>query len=334
MKWLCLVPAIACLLSGCAQQQTTVVDGATVAVFYGTDRDRRDVADPARFYGLSRGELEYGRATVANPGEGQKTLLTAVDPLAPEDFLPALDRALARAGKPEILLFVHGYLRSFNQVSTQLAEIVHSTGFTGVPVIWSWPSARNPAAYLVDETNMLWSQPHFYRFLTDLMSRSSVRRIHLVGHSMGGRALAELTTQYLIPRKVDLSRLGEFVLLAPDIDRDIFLRDLAPELVAAGLQVSLYTTANDKAMATARAVRSFPRAGDSSDGPVIFPGVETIDVTAANRSILGHSYFEESEMVREDLARLIYQGQSAADRAGLERVETAAGDYWRLPVSR
>ena len=136
----------------------------------------------------------------------------------------------------------------------------------------------------------------------------------------------------LIPSGLDLSVVGEFVLLAPDIDQDIFRREFAPGLVDAGLRISLYTSANDKAMASARAVHGYRRVGDSGAGPVLVPGMESIDVTSANRSFLGHSYFGESRAVARDLGILINQGWSAAQRPGLIRVNGRAGDSWQLSV--
>ena len=111
-------------------------------------------------------------------------------------------------------------------------------------------------------------------------------------------------------------------------------RDLAPSLVAAGLDTTLYTSANDKALASARTLRGYPRAGDSSTGPVIIDGIETIDVTAANKSILGHSYFEESQMVSRDLAILLNQRKAAAERPNLIQAHVPDGPYWRLTTEQ
>ena len=238
------------------------------------------------------------------------------------------------ADSPVLLVFIHGYNRSFKQISTLISKWVVSTRFRGVPVIWSWPSSHNPAGYLEDETNMRWSQPHFAQFLHGLTERSGAETIHLVGHSLGARALTNVMLQELIPTGVDRSKIGEYVLLAPDIDAEIFKRDLAPSLVAAGLNTTLYTSANDKAMASARTLRGYPRAGDSSTEPVVIDGMETIDVTDANKSILGHSYFEESQLVSQDLAILLNERKPAAQRPNLVQAQTPVGTYWRLTIEK
>ena len=333
-----LIFASVLLLSACTSteqlEQEAGVLAAPVAVYYGTDRSRRNEKKPSQFYGFGRGQFEYGVASVVGAPNTAKTTVTAVVSLPREIFLGQLRAAVADTPEYSALVFVHGFNRSFNQVAKQLAEFVDETGFQGVVLMWSWPSARNPAGYLVDETNMNWAQPHFSRFLQDVIGESGAKTVHLIGHSMGGKGLTEVLLQDLLPADVDHTRIGEYILLAPDIDSAIFKRDLAPALVAANLRVTLYTSANDKALATSRAMHGYPRAGDSSGGPPLIEGVETIDVTAANKSALGHSYFEESERVTEDLARLLNDRKRAAQREKLLYVEEEEGAYWLLSVDR
>jgi esterase/lipase superfamily enzyme len=310
---------------------TSMPSGKRVTqLFYGTDRNRGDPAKPSRFYGLKRGVVEYGIAQLLIQQSGGNATLEAVNPLAEENFLAQLRGAVRAAPQSSAMVFVHGYNRSYHQVVKQVAEFTEATQFGGVAIIWSWPSSRNPAGYLEDEANIRWSEPHLAAFLTDVISESGAQIIHLVGHSMGARGLTDVVLRYLLPGGIELGKIGEYVLLAPDIDAQIFKRDLGPQLVAAGLQTTLYTSANDKAMASAYSLRSYPRAGDSSYGPVIVAGMETIDATYANKSILGHSYFERSEAVGDDLAALLNDRRSAADRDNLEYVEEAGGGYWRL----
>ena len=304
-----------------------------VTVYYGTNRNRREGQAPRRMFGEQRGNFEVGLARVTGTGDAEKTRLAAVDRIPPEQFHGRLAAAVAAAPEPSILVFVHGFLRSFDQVGRLVAEFAVDTGYQGVPVMWSWPSTSNPARYTVDETNVMWAQADFARFLRGIIEESGAETVHLVAHSLGGRALSAVVLRRLLPAGVNLAPVGEFVLLAPDIDRDIFVRDIGPPLVAAGLDVTLYTSANDKAMAAALAVHGHYRAGDSTGGPVVLPGIETIDVTSANRSILGHSYFEESDAVARDLAALLNDRLTAAQRDELVPVGDGASRYWRLSLT-
>jgi len=309
-----------------------VAVGELTAVYFGTDRNRRDVSNPEKFYGEKRGVYEHGIALVSGAQREAKTQLTSVEPLQGEDFLQQLQLAVQQAPEPTVLIFVHGYLRSFRKASKLVAEFSVNTNFQGVPVLWSWPSTSNPAGYTIDETNEKWSRTHFARFIRDIVEESGAQTVHLVGHSLGARSLSRVFMYDIRVRELDLESIGEVVLLAPDIDRDIFRRDIAPALAAADLSVTLYTSANDNALATAQTVHGNPRAGDSSQGALVVPGVETIDVTSANHSVLGHSYFRHSEMVSEDISRLLHSRDSADQRENLIMVPGRDGTYWSLEV--
>jgi hypothetical protein len=63
---------------------------------------------------------------------------------------------------------------------------------------------------------------------------------------------------------------------------------------------------------------------------VIVPGIETIDASAVDTSVLGHSYVGDSVAVLNDLAHLFSGHQQAIQRAGLEEIVVAQGRYWQL----
>ena len=334
-RWRLAGCALAVLLSACAgpaPTTDTAEPSAETTLFYGTNRNRRDDSRPKKFYGEQRGALEYGVAEFSV--EKDMARLQTVTPLPRESFLQALHYELANVESPEILVFVHGYLRSFAQSARVVAQFSQDTGFRGVPMVWSWPSTSNPTRYTVDETSAKWARADFAIFLRDIIQQSGAQTVHLVGHSLGGRSLVNTVLYKLLPAGIELDKVGQFVLLAPDIDRDIFARDLAPRLRQARLNTTLYTANNDLAMHTAYRVHGHRRAGDSSEGPLLVPGIQTIDVTAANRSVLGHSYFEESEQVSRDLAQLLNSGVPAERRIQLEPVQQGEMQYWRLTVDK
>lgn len=319
-------------LAACAGRPTHGPDETPgpLRMFYGTDRSQRDVSDPRKHYGNTRGQLEYGIAEAVHPERSDSGRLSAVQPLPRERFLASLRSAVQASKQPTVVVYVHGFSRSFAEAGERLAEFNRVSGFAGVPVIWSWPSSNSPTGYLQDETNVRWSEPDFARFVRDVLHHSGAETVHLVGHSLGGRALVEMMLHRLVPAGEDLARVGEFVLLAPDIDAAIFRRDHAPALVQAGLRVTLYTADNDRAMQSAFTIRNYPRAGDSRYGPLTVDGIDTIDVSAANRSVLGHAYFEKNDVVAHEIAALLNTRVRAAARPGLTRVDTPTGTYWRL----
>lgn len=338
LKTVAMVAVVHLGPSGCATQQQEPAaqpEPAPVTVFYGTNRNRLESGKPSRYYGERRGNLEYGTALVSGSAREEKTRLLGVSAQSREQFFEGLRFAVQEARQPTVLVFVHGYMRSFGEVSRQVAEFSTNTGFNGPVVMWTWPSTNNAARYVVDETNIRWAQPDFAEFLKSIIRESGAASIHLVGHSLGGRGLIDVLLQDLLSCGMTITQIGEVVLLAPDVDKDVFVGRAGPALVSAGLSVTLYAAANDRAMASAKAIHGYARAGDSKDGPAVVPGITTIDVTSTNSSVLGHSYFNKSGGVIADLAALLNEREPADRRKNLEERETPEGaNYWHLTKTK
>jgi hypothetical protein len=81
-----------------------------------------------------------------------------------------------------------------------------------------------------------------------------------------------------------------------------------------------------------------PRAGDVPEGgPIVLPGVDTIDVTAVSTDSFGlnHSGYAENNALLNDLQLLIQTGERPPEKRVplLEKIGTSLGDYWRYPVT-
>lgn len=147
---------------------------------------------------------------------------------------------------------------------------------------------------------------------------------------MGNRALTHAIASLLTDMPTLRNRLKEVILTAPDIDADVFKRDIAPALTATGRSVTLYASSEDLALVASKKVHGYPRAGDSGQGLVVVAGIETIDATGTDTSLLGHSYFAETRSVLSDMFYLIRNGQRADQRFGLRGIDTQAGRYWEF----
>lgn len=147
---------------------------------------------------------------------------------------------------------------------------------------------------------------------------------------MGNRALTRALVSLLNDKPALRTRLKEVILTAPDIDADVFKRDIAPALTATGRPVTLYASSTDLALAASKKVHGYPRAGDSGQGLVVVSGIETIDATLTDTSLLGHSYFAETKSVLSDMFYLIGNGKRADQRFGLRSVDGEAGRYWEF----
>lgn len=346
----CIVAVLA-LLNGCAASDPAVApDHATVRVFYATDRNQTGSTIPSEMFGANRSDLTYGTCEVSiprdhrmgelespsiwrlefqeDPAKHVVLLRTAI--ASKDEFFADVAARVRQSKASNAFLFVHGYNVTFEDAARRTAQITYDLGFDGAPTFYSWPSRGSTAAYTIDEQNIEWTQANLRRFLEDFFTRSDAQNVYLIAHSMGNRALTRAVASLLADKPTLRSRLRDVILIAPDIDADVFKRDIAPALVAAGRPVTLYASSEDLALVASKKLHGYARAGDSGRGLVIFPGIETVDATRVDTSLLGHSYFAEARSVLADMFYLIRDDKKANQRFGLRTVETQSGQYWEF----
>lgn len=127
--------------------------------------------------------------------------------------------------------------------------------------------------------------PHLEKFLADVARESGAASVHLIAHSMGNRALTSALRELAGDLPRDAPLFHEVVLTAPDIDADVFRRDIVPAIRPTARRLTLYASSNDKALIASKEVHGYPRAGESGEHLVVVDGVETIDVTAVDTSV-------------------------------------------------
>lgn len=325
-------------------------DYAIVKTFFATDRNLTESTKPSEMFGTGRSILTYGTCEVSIPrdhrmgelespsiwrlefqGDPAKHVVLMRSVIASKDkFFADVAARVRESSKSNAFLFIHGYNVTFEDAARRTAQITYDLGFEGAPVFYSWPSQGTTPAYTVDEQNIEWAQANLISFLDDFFTRSDAQNVYLIAHSMGNRALTRAVTSLLTEKPALRNRLKEVILTAPDIDADVFKRDIAPALTATGRPVTLYASSEDLALVASKKVHGYPRAGDSGQGLVVVPGIETIDTTHVDTSLLGHSYFAEARSVISDMFYLIRNDQRAAQRFGLRPVDTQVGRYWEF----
>ena len=326
---------------------------ATMRVFYATDRaaatDFANTPAADRYLG-GRGRMAYGEARVSIPrkhvaGEleapsiwrlefrddpARHVVLLSATPQPRQQFLQSLQARVAASQGRNAFVFVHGYNVSFADAARRTAQLSYDLSFDGAPIFFSWPSQASLSGYTVDEANIEWATSHIKRFLVDVAEHSGADNLYLVGHSMGNRGLTRALVA-LVQERPDLrGRFREIILAAPDIDADVFRNDLAPALVQASRHVTLYASSKDLALRASKEVHGYPRAGDAGGGILVMTGIDTIDASNVDDSILAHSYFVESVPVIRDIADMLRRRLSAAQRTALKLVRTPEGQHWQL----
>lgn len=323
-----------------------------VRIFYGTDRERAPSEFDRDDYGPDRRKspglwlgtcdvsipLSHVTGTIERPllwklefreDPAKHIVLLDVEQRTYDDFYAQLATRIKKSSKLDMLVFVHGYDVNFRDAAIRTAQIARDLKFAGAPVLYSWPSQAELRKYTVDETNAAWTAAHFLNFLRDLRTKSGAERIHIIAHSMGNRPVIE-SLRALASSPGRGAKLRYVLLMAPDIDADTF-KELAADIQRSATQVTLYASSNDRALLASKALHGYPRAGDAGDRILVLPGMETIDVSAADTSFLGHSYYGHRSVL-DDVFYLVRHDLPAKERAGLNPISGPAGIfYWFRP---
>jgi esterase/lipase superfamily enzyme len=223
--------------------------------------------------------------------------------------LKPLDRATfvgdLQAGPDSVLLFVHGYNVKFADAVFKAAQIAYDANFPGSVLVFSWPSAGEVIMYDQDQTNAQAAVPHLAEIFRLLSTEIGRKNVYIVAHSMGNQLLVNALVQTALSNAA--ITVSELVMAAPDVPLNVF-RSEFDRIRSVATNITLYASAADKALLVSMEKSQMPRLGFvGSTGPNIFPGIDTIDVTAVGDDMLGldHSTFSTSRAVIDDLGRLI-----------------------------
>jgi esterase/lipase superfamily enzyme len=251
-------------------------------------------------------------------------ILREVEPLTQERFVGQLRKA---GSERPILVFVHGYNTSFEEAAWRAAQMVYDLReweFDGRAALYSWASRGTLTGYRDDERNVEAAVPHLAAFLELLAAEAGDAPVHLVAHSMGNRALTGALT------RIDGSQTSfeQVLLAAPDMDAEVFNKQVAPRVAQRCDRLTLYASSNDRALQISGYWhRNRPRAGDAAGGISTTDQLESIDASACDTTLLGHSYVADKPSVLIDVATILH-GLAPSERGGwLEQLE---GFVWRL----
>lgn len=269
----CCVLALAVPLAGCAGTMDSVTGSTglfgsaqaaqsrTVQIFVASTRKTNkeggtgETARNARFSiasvsippGHEPGAIE--RPSITPESRSRHFVVLSDRRIEPEGFQQQVASQISgRIGvSRDVLVFVHGFNTSYDEARFRLAQIVADGNFTGVPVLFTWPSRSQLLAYGSDKESATASRDPLEKLLQDLAATPGVGRVHVLAHSMGTWLAMEALRQAGIAGRADLGgHIGEVMLAAPDIDLDVFKAQMAR--VGNGARVSVFAAADDRAL--------------------------------------------------------------------------------------
>jgi esterase/lipase superfamily enzyme len=246
----------------------------------------------------------------------ERTLLASVNPVASNswtiagvqdiaDAKPAVALAKAAEGR-DVLLYVHGFNETFETALTSYARVVAKLEFTGAPVLFTWPSAGSVLDYNYDRESAMWSRDALEETLTALAANPKVGRIHVLAHSMGALALLE-SLRSISDRTSGMlaGRFGAVILANPDVDIDLFKRQMArlPYLAA---KTTVIISNRDRALELSRRLAGgVARVGAADRSALIATGATVVDASEFGSGLINHDLFMSNDEVGGVVRRAI-----------------------------
>ena len=322
-------------------------DFALVKVLYATDRKPTGSERPNEFFGTERADVSYGEVEVSiprihKPGNVEApSLLTftwdenpaihivlmGVNPMDADAFFTEVGRSLGEEGTDEVFLFIHGFNVTFDGAAKRAAQMVYDLNFEGTPMFYSWASRGSAGAYMVDAASVQVSARHLAGFLEDLVARSGGKRLHIVAHSMGNRALTEALEIYALRHPQAADVFDQIIFAAPDVDSELFV--LQTEVFdRLARRMTLYTSDADLALSTSKKLHGNPRAGLVADAPLVGQSFDTIDMSVVGAGLLNHSYFAADASALSDILWLFWRNPPPQSRCGMVGAAGEQGEHW------
>jgi len=246
-----------------------------------------------------------------------------------DDFLGAMREEMEALdeGERSVLVYLHGYNTSFQDAALRAAQIGFDLKVPGATAFYSWPSMAQAKGYGADIARVEASEVQIADFLTAVATRAGASQVHVIAHSMGNRgfarAIARITSHATATSNV---RFGQILLAAPDIDVDLF-NQLAIAYPTISERTTMYVSAKDKALAMSSFLQDSNRAGFTP--PVtLMDGIDTIEVTNIDLTILGHGYFAEAAPVLYDIKELIADNKPPDKRLRVRPEGPDNRRYW------
>ena len=313
--------AISLLVTGCAgapkrvtgiptggfadNSQPTTATATSMTLWFGTDRVPV-ASDRGVSFTTDQTGLMYGRCEVTLPPSPCRGVIELPSWCRPEDgtvpvkeflirksvVMTASDfsRALEQGSRGETFLFVHGFNVSFKNAALTTARMAHDLRLAREPLMYCWASKESVIQYNADENAVQNTRPRFEAFLERVLATGSAEKVHLIAHSMGTRALTE-TLRIMGEKGADLSRVGQVVLLAADMDALYFQEQLYAKICNVGDGFIIYSSSKDLALKASSAVAgSLPRLGQAGEKLTLMDGMTTVDASfCADDCTLCHS---------------------------------------------
>lgn len=347
-----LTVASACAAPVTSSPAPTAVD----TLYYISARDR------AAEDGLPKvaATLEYGLVLTRRPrmddptSDGARIAILDSVLLTRESFIAALQARVPHDAPPQefAVLYTHGYGTSLHNLWEHSALARLRSRGEQPWIVFAWPSIGSgvawprdgeifTAAYRLDSAAAVASRGMYTAALTTVHEAIGGARLLPVAHSLGGQLVGEtLREDAGLRLRLVADPLRALAFVSPDVEVRRFGDTIVPAARPLTQRLLLYASADDRVLFFSERINASMRAGrvrEVADGPVVFNGLESVDITEgqyANSWIVNafgtrHALRRKSAALF-DLVHLVGAQRDASCREALGTAERLASGAWRL----
>lgn len=261
------------------------------------------------------GEVQWPKSVPGDPAKDFVTL--RADIIGQAEAFRELDAAARRAPHRQVLVFVHGYNNKFKDAAFRFAQIMHNSGTTATPILFTWPSRGRLLDYGYDRDSTTFSRDELERFLRALARDPNVGEITIMAHSMGNWLTLEALRQMAIRDGRVLPKIANVVMAAPDVDVDVFQTQIRT-IGTRAPKFTMFVSQDDEALAVSRRLAgNAPRLGAINPDKAPYKAdleadrITVVDLTKIRGTDdIHHMKFAQSPEVVQLLGQRLATGQS------------------------
>jgi esterase/lipase superfamily enzyme len=266
------------------------------------------------------------------------------------------------------VLYVHGYHNTFEDAALTMGELCHFLGREFVCSIFTWPAGGSRGilfGYNVDYESSVFAAEHLRKAIRAISGTAGLERIHLLAHSRGtgvlATALADLSVEaYMLGSNLAPQfKIGNVVLMAPDIDADVapttifkvlsdpelpYGKTPRPGLVvkpSPHFRLTVYASPDDKALATSSwlfgSVARFGRIEARMLSSHVIEQIRKLGLldviqVRGTTDFFGHGYFVSNPRASSDIIAML-RYRLKPNEAGRPLVEIDR-PFWRVRTAK
>lgn len=277
------------------------------------------------------GEIQWPARIPANP-EREFAVLNVQKVASDRQALEWFRRN--RNARRQVIIFVHGFNNTYADAVFRFAQITHDAKINAAPILFTWPSRASVVDYLYDRESTTYSRRALEDLVIQVAKSPDVGEITILAHSMGAWLTMEALRGVSMRERAVPTKIGNVVLASPDIDVDVFRRQMI-EMGPRRPGFTIFASTADKALDISRRISGgVNRVGGAAPAPYAGIlkqlGITVIDTSTSDlREPLGHNAFADTPEIIALLGQRL-SGQSLtsgqtglADQVGIVAVGTA-----------